>query len=65
MHKWGRRVEGWEISCKGSSARLLPGDEALARKRIASPLQGAGAWFFFVTKGHPASGSGTDDTFTL
>lgn len=58
-------AEGWEISWKGSLAWPLLGDEARDREGTASPLQDAGAWFFFVIKGHLASGSGMDDTFTL
>lgn len=38
MCKWVRRVEGWEISWKGSPARPLLRDESLAGEGIASPL---------------------------
>lgn len=65
MCKQERRVEGWEISGKGSPARALLRDKALAREGIASPLQDAGTWFYFVIKGHLASGSGMDNSFTL
>jgi len=65
MCKRERRAEGSEISWKGSPARPLLGDQAPVREGIASSLQDAGAWFSFRIKGHPASGSGVDDTFTL
>lgn len=65
MRKRERRVKGWDTSWKGTPARPLLGYKVPAGEGIASPLQDVGAWFFFVIKGHLASGSGMDDTLPL